>query len=285
MTGNARMDRPEPALTQSPSPGRRPRTDAAREARGPVARQVPAVTRAVAILRLLGRSGEPLGVNAIAQALDLIPSTCLHILRVLVAEELVAFDPVKKRYSLDEGILSIARSVLRRNSFGNLVQPGLNAISQRHGVTGVGVKASSLDHIVVVAIANSDQPLSIHVEIGSRFPALISATGRCLVAFGDHPWEDIERRFRDLRWHRPPSREAWLAEIDETRRQGYGIDVGNYIDGVTVMAAPVLGRAGMSHAVIAVGVSEQMKRQGVPAIGADLKALAEHVSNRLGGGT
>ena len=39
-------------------------------------RPVPAVTRAVAILRLLGRSEEALGVHAIARALTLIPSTC-----------------------------------------------------------------------------------------------------------------------------------------------------------------------------------------------------------------
>src|SRR6185312_13270609 len=45
-------------------------------------RPVPAVTRAVAILRLLGLSEEALGVHAIARALTLIPSTCLHILRV-----------------------------------------------------------------------------------------------------------------------------------------------------------------------------------------------------------
>src|SRR5262249_50702680 len=49
-------------------------------------RSVPAVTRAVAILRLLGASEEPLGVNAIARALELVPSTCLHILRVLAGE-------------------------------------------------------------------------------------------------------------------------------------------------------------------------------------------------------
>ena len=63
-------------------------------------RQFPAVTRAVAILRALGQSPEPLGVNAIANQLGLIPSTCLHILRVLVAEELVAFDPDNKKYTL-----------------------------------------------------------------------------------------------------------------------------------------------------------------------------------------
>jgi hypothetical protein len=36
----------------------------------------------------------------IANQLGLIPSTCLHILRVLVAEELVAFDPDNKKYTL-----------------------------------------------------------------------------------------------------------------------------------------------------------------------------------------
>ena len=38
-------------------------------------RAVPAVTRAVAILRLLAARREPMGVKAIAQALDLVPST------------------------------------------------------------------------------------------------------------------------------------------------------------------------------------------------------------------
>jgi DNA-binding IclR family transcriptional regulator len=250
--------------------------------RKPVVRQVPAVTRAIAILRLLGRSGEPLGVNAIARELDLIPSTCLHILRVLVLEELVAFDPESKHYSLDEGILAIARSVLRRNSFAAVVQRGLNQLSQRYGVAAVGVKVTGLDHFVVVAIAKAEQPLRIHVEIGSRFPALISATGRCLVAFGKYPWPEIESRFRKLRWDRPPSFKTWRAEIEATRRRGYGIDEGNYIDGVTVMAAPVLGRSGVSHAVIVVGVSEQIRRLGIAALGQDLKALAEQVSRQLG---
>ena len=46
--------------------------------------QVPAVSRALAILRLLGKSETPMGVQEIARALELIPSTALHILRVLV---------------------------------------------------------------------------------------------------------------------------------------------------------------------------------------------------------
>src|SRR4029450_6690615 len=136
-------------------------------------RQVPAVTRAVAILRLLGRSEEALGVHAIARALTLIPSTCLHILRVLVAEGLVAFDPETKRYRAGAGLLTIAKGVLRRPGFAELVQPELDRLSRVHGVTAIGVEVVGLEHIVVVAISRSDHAVHIHVEVGSRFPGLL----------------------------------------------------------------------------------------------------------------
>ena len=52
------------------------------------------------------------------------------------------------------------------------------------GVTAIGVQVVGLDHIVVVAMSASDHAVRLHVDIGSRFPALISATGRCIAAFG-----------------------------------------------------------------------------------------------------
>jgi DNA-binding IclR family transcriptional regulator len=260
-----------------------PRPRAARAGRH--VRQVPAVTRAVAILRLLGRSDEPLGVNAIARALRLVPSTCLHILRVLVAEELVAFDVSTKRYRLDAGLLTIARSALRRNGFGETVQPELDALSRRHNVTAIGVQAIGLEHIVVVAISRSAQPLRLHVDIGSRFPALISASGRCIAAFGGHPWSTLERRFRALRWDRAPSFRAWRAEVEATRAKGYAVDEGNYIRGVTIIAAPVRGvDGGVSHVVVVVGVSEQVRRIGIDTLARELRTIAHTVSQQLGAG-
>ncbi len=81
-------------------------------------KSVPAVTRAVAALRLLAASEVPLGVNAIASRLKVVPSTALHILRVLVQEELVSFDPDTKGYAIDAGILVLARSAMRPGNFG-----------------------------------------------------------------------------------------------------------------------------------------------------------------------
>lgn len=177
----------------------------------------PAVTRAIAILRLLGKSDAPLSVSAIAATLGMVPSSCLHILRVLVAEELVTVDPVHKQYRLDAGILTLARSVLRPGSFAQLVQPALNRISHAWQVTAVAVQVVSLDHIVVVAISESRLPMRIHVEMGSRFPALMSATGRCLAAFSDYRWQKIESKFQKIRWDNPPTLNGWRAEVEADR--------------------------------------------------------------------
>jgi DNA-binding IclR family transcriptional regulator len=247
-------------------------------------RQVPAASRAVAILRLLGASDEPLGVNAVARSLVLVPSTCLHILRVLVDEELAAFDPATKRYSLNAGVLTLARSFLRRSAFAELAQPALDRLSARHGVTAIGVQVIGLEHMVAVAISRADLPLRLHVELGSRFPALISATGRCLAAFGGYGRDELEPRFRELRWDRPPSLKAWRAEVAAARAQGWSLDDGNYIAGVSILAAPVQDAAGlMTHALVAAGLREQIARSGAETLGAELRAAAEALSVRLSG--
>ena len=249
-----------------------------------VARAVPAVTRSIAILRLLARSREPLGVNAIARELQIVPSTCLHILRALGAEGLVAMDAATKRYVLDAGVLTLARSALRQDGFARLAQAEIDALAARLPVTAIGLRVIGLQHMIVVGMSRADTAFRLQVDVGSRFPALISATGRCLAAFGRHEAREIERGFKSLRWDAAPSYEAWLGEVAETKRAGFGIDKGNYIRGVTIVAAPVVGIQGwMAHALVTVGLTEQLPAGGAKAIGAELKAAAARVTAMLGG--
>ena len=141
-----------------------------------------------------------------------------------------------------------------------------------------------LEHIVVVAISRSDHAVRLHVDIGSRFPALISASGRCIAAFGGHPWGVLERHFRTLRWDRPPTLSAWRTEVEATRAKGYAVDEGNYIKGVTVIAAPVsaAGRA-VSHIVVVVGLSEQVRDIGTDKLALELSETATALTRNLGG--
>ena len=250
-------------------------------------RKVPAVSRAVTILRHLGKSAEPLGVNRLARELGLVPSTCLHILRVLTDEGLVAFDPRSKRYAIDIGILPIARSAIQRNGFASLIEPRLTELSRSFGGTAAATQLADTDHMVVVALSRSSLPFRLQVDLGSRFPALISATGRCHAAFnlGELPEQRLRSRFAKLDWDHPPDFESWKREVARTRAEGFAIDRGSYISGVTILAVPFFDRHGhMTHSIVAIGISERMEAMGPSSMVAEMLRIRDEVSELLIGG-
>jgi DNA-binding IclR family transcriptional regulator len=246
--------------------------------------KAPAISRAAAVLRLLGKSDTPMPLQAIAGTLGLVPSTCLYVLRALVAEELVAFDANTKRYSLEAGVLTLARHWLRHNRFTDLAQPVLDDLSRSFGVTMLGVNIVGLDHIIVVAVSQAADNFQLSAQVGSRFPALISATGRCIAAFGDYSEEELHARFETLRWDDPPTFEQWQRQVAGARSHGVAVDSGNYISGVTVLAAPVWSGAEQpAHALVALGIGASVKRAGPQALQDALRVGSTKLSEQLGG--
>jgi DNA-binding IclR family transcriptional regulator len=247
--------------------------------RTPRLRQVPAVSRAVAILRLLGNSPDPMGVKAIATALALVPSTCLHILRVLVAEELVKVDSDTKRYALDSGMLSLARSVIERSGFASLAQPLLDRLALDWNVTTMGVEIANDEYMVVLALSRSRMPFGLHVDVGSRFPSLVSATGRLFAAYTDQRWPQLEKRFRALRWGRALNFASWRKEVELARNNGLSVDRDRYINGVTVVAVPLLNASGrLTHTLVAAGLSDQLDVARAAALARHMRAAATRLA-------
>ncbi|NML05744.1 IclR family transcriptional regulator [Sphingomonas sp. G-3-2-10] len=246
--------------------------------------KVPAIARAAAVMRLLGKSETPLGVQVIARELGLVPSTCLYVLRALAEEELVAFDPDTKRYSLEAGVLTLARQWLRRSQFADLAQPVIDRLCRTFDVTMLGVQIFGLDHMVVVALSQSGQNFQLSAQIGSRFPALISATGRCIAAFGGYSESELEPPFRALRWDEPPAFEQWMAEVVEARTKGFAVDDGNYIAGATVVSAPVWKAPGKpSHALVATVIGGGSRRERLGELSEALVEGAQTLTLQLGG--
>lgn len=247
-------------------------------------REVPAVTRAVAILRALGRAEAPVGVNPLARELGLVPSTALHILRVLTDEGLVAFDPSTKRYSIDVGILAIARSAIQKNAFATLIQAPLDALSERFGATAIATQLTDSRQMVVVALSQVQLPFRLHVDLGSRFPALISATGRCFAAFSGMGEEAMRAGFDALKWDNPPGWERWRDEVERTRAAGWALDRGDYIAGVAVIAVPFFDAGGrMVRSMVAIGISERMDAVGNETVAAELLRIRDEVATQMVG--
>ena len=211
------------------------------------------------------------------------------MLRALAEEELVAFNADTKRYTLEAGVLTLARGWLRRNRFADLVQPVLDRLAREYGVTMLGVQVVGLEHMIVIATTLGGSNFQLSAQVGSRFPALISATGRCIAAFGEHSEAAIRKRFDALRWDEPPGFELWSQQVAQTRERGWAIDDGNYIAGVTVLAAPVWKAPGTpGHALVAVGLASSVRRVGAGQLAAALttgaradRADIRHLSWRI----
>lgn len=227
-------------------------------------RPVPAVTRSIAILRLLGEQKQPLTLKSVAQALDLVPSTCLHILRVLVSEDLVTLDPDTKRYALGTGMIRLARSVLEGGGFKQLVQPVLDRMAAKFGVTAMGVEISARQTVMVLAISQSNQPFRVHTDVGSQFDTLVSATGRLIAAHSGEAWPALKEKFAQVSWDKAPSYTAWKKEVELTRLRGWALDRDNFMAGITVVAVPVLSSSGrLVYTLVAVGLTSQL---GAPRV-------------------
>lgn len=257
------------------------RDDNNRDHDEPVIRKVPAVTRAIAILRLLGRSDEPLGVNRIARALGLVPSTVLHILRVLMAEGFVKFDKQTKRYELDIGVLSVAHSVLQRNRFIQVLQSSLRRLADEFGFTMLAVKTIGLDHMAVVGTASSNLPIRLHAEIGARFPSLVSATGRCVAAFGDYKKSQLKQQFEKITWDKPMSFSQWWDLVQQAKRDGYALDDSNFMVGVSVIAVPIMAAGHMNYSIAGIGLREQLANLGIERVSTKMKEVAAELGNVL----
>lgn len=242
---------------------------------------VPAVVRAVAMLRLLSSSSIPLGVNQIARELNIIPSTCLHILRALANEGFVTVNPDTKRYSLGMDSLSLAKAALR-NSISDQTQPVLDEMTLKFKVTSLAVSLSGQDHYIVVAKSQLAQSFNLQVDLGSRFPALVSATGRCVAAYSGVQPQLLKTKFERLNWHRAPSFTEWQKQVAAVREQGYAIDDGNHISGVNIIASPILDSDGkFRHALVSVCIREGWTEAKLRSLAAFVRKGALQIAERL----
>jgi DNA-binding IclR family transcriptional regulator len=217
-------------------------------------KSVPAVKRAAAILSLLANEGRAMTLSQIAHAVDVLPGSCLQILRELAQVRLLAFDPAHKTYRLGPGLVDLARAVMRQDPFAESAQPYLKEIAEAYGMTAFATAATDEDHFACVALAQPPVSMSLNVTLGGRVPLLSGAAGRCFAAFGAYPKARLRRSFAKVRWEIPMSFEQWLADVEDVQRLGYSEDAGAFARGVTTIAVPVFAHDDSVRGSIGVGV-------------------------------
>lgn len=246
---------------------------------------VPAVARAVAILdALAARDGVPASASDLARTLGR-PKSSTAILCVALEQEGL----ISRRgngYLLGRKLAELGGRYL--SSLDEVAE--FYALCRRSPVLGrETVRASILDGLDVLYLARYDgvQPLRLTANIGDRFPASCTATGKVLLASLDLAvLTDRLRGTTTLPMLTPKSIGSvpgLLAELDVIRRQGWAEDDEETTPGVTCFAVPVgppqvPARFAVSATVLTTRLGEDVDRDGLIAA---LRTVADGMASPL----
>ncbi len=239
--------------------------------------------KAVAILRYLAY-GNPASSGQIARAMELTPSTCFNILNTMVGEGLLLFEPATKTYRIGLGLIELASTGLEKLGFVRRIHPELERLAQRWRVTTTLWLRISTDRVILIDRAESGSVVQIHMRIGQRLPIVLGALGRCLVAHAGFPEAELRSMYGALRSENKISFERFLDQVEEARQNGYAVDEGNFVRGVTTISSPVLDRDGKPIlAISTVGLTAQFTPEQVRAVGADLREITTRINATIDG--
>ena len=221
------------------------------------ASRAPAVNRAIAILRLLANSEEPMSGSTIASRIGIVSSACQSILQTLEAEEFVTRDPRTLKYSAGVGTVTVARRLLTSGVSLRQIQEELDLISAQFKLTSV-CNEVSIEGSNVVALSFGGGMFGSRLTIGRHVPCLVGASGRCFAAYAELPLRKLKAEFERMIFDKAPTFNEWLDQIDRVRATGIGEDDGQYIRGYVTLAVPIFENGLMRRSLAAIFASEQL---------------------------
>ena len=246
---------------------------------------VPAVDRAVTLLRLLQDGGGGHGVSELSRRAGLHKSTVHDILHTLCHHRLVEQDPVTRRFRLAAGLLEFSAHVRDRLDLRRVARPHLGGLARASGET-VFLGTFDGDHVMIADKEESPHDLKITSPVGRRIPCCAGAFGKVFLAAMPPAERDRLLKRRPLRAFTARSvtdARPYARDLARVRRDGFALDDEEYLDGVRAAAAPIVDGAGrVVGALCAVGLKARLKAPAFRALGPQVAAAARAVSERLG---
>lgn len=206
---------------------------------GLLGKPVGAVTSAIRVLRYLSAANSSVRASRVARDLQLNTSTCFNILRTLTHENLLDFDTNSKTYRIGYGIMDIARKATFVGGGIGIVRPFMERIAREHGVTVTLWRRISDTRMMLILAALSPNSTRIQMSIGQRLPLLVGAGGRVVAAYAGLTSAELKRHFKEVRWARPLSFDAFEKQVEETRMRGWAVDEGDYAWGTISISVPI----------------------------------------------
>ncbi len=243
----------------------------------------PAVTRAAAILDLLGADGAgAIRLSELARQLRLPKSSVANICAALAEAKMIRQTP--EGFALGQRLAELGGAYLRTVGHVEHFHRAANALLSASEET---LQLGVLDGLDVTYMARhvGHRPVQVTSTLGRRYPASCTAIGKACLSALDHI--ELERRLAGV--NELPTLTArslrtvpqLMADLRAVRDRGYAVDDGETSEGIVCYAVAIKspnGREG-PYAVSATLLRERASDEHIAAVLKDLRTLAHSVSS------
>jgi len=248
---------------------------------------VTALARGLSVLRAFRPGDTWLGNQDIAARTGLPKPTVSRLTYTLTElGYLTRLDRIGK-FRLAPASVAIGYAALANLGVRELARPAMQALADR---TGAAVAIGSPDRLSMMntGAGNSDAPVRIRLDVGSRIPMATTAIGRAYLA-GLDPEQRVrlmarieERAGTD--W--PRVRDGIDEALDCHSRHGFVMSVGDWREGVNSVGAPIVMADGTGIYGLNCGASAYMlsRERLAGEIGPQLLEVVRSVEAALNGG-
>ncbi|ROQ19767.1 DNA-binding IclR family transcriptional regulator [Marinimicrobium koreense] len=205
--------------------------------------RAPALEKGLDVLELLAREGVPLTTSQIASQLGRSVSELFRMVLTLEYRGYIAQSENGEGYELTNHLFTLGMAQAPTRTLLDVALPIMKELAQDVGQSCHLVVASG-DQVVVVARIESPRDLGFAVRLGYRRRVIEAASGLLLYGLRSEQERAAWRpalEASDEQGQRMPS---FLAEAEQAAAQGYMCRASDFVDGVTDLACPVMGREG-----------------------------------------
>lgn len=245
--------------------------------------KVPALTRAIEILDLIGRTG-PCSAATIIERLGIPKSTAYLLLGELKRQRLVRIDS-RDNYCLWTRLVELAGHAVEKMDLRELARPRLTRLMDECGL---------LCHLGIIDDRNayyilkieSTATISVRSHEGKSLSLYRSGIGKCLLAW--QPQHIRDAVVSTLEWHQATpstitSPEQLHLELARIRARGWSFDNGEDYPDVRCVAAPVFNACNeLTAAISVVGTRLQINDDNRDYLAGKAISCAKDISRLLG---
>jgi DNA-binding IclR family transcriptional regulator len=195
--------------------------------------------KAIDVLEHLHDAGVPRGVTEIANALGVPKSSAHRLLKTLVRRGF-AEQETAGRYRVGPALIALGIGSLDREPLAALARPVLECEAAAIGET-VFLVAPRGRELVVLDKAEGQGFLRAAPKVGQVVPIAATAVGRLAMAFDPLRFPPEANPPVAFTPATQLSQAAIAAAIARARSDGFAFNLGEWIEGLSVVAAPVLG--------------------------------------------